>query len=152
MLALCFSVIAVVPTPNAELHVVGLYESTLRVQGQTFQQKAAVLVNCSGKDVTLVLSAYEPVTWQVVVGKGTNLTKVILAGYHTQAVEGPKGVEVVEAFYKGREQRANKDYFYPYYNIDSDRFRTSAQATRKFTGMELSSQGSYNYDGRSPSL
>jgi hypothetical protein len=101
--------------------------------------------------VTVVLSAYNPSTWQVLVAPGTNLKKVILAGYHTQSVEVPKGVEVVHAFHEGAEHRGQNRSLYLYYNIESTRFRSSAQAVRKFTGMELSSfQGTYNYDATKP--
>jgi hypothetical protein len=148
MLAWIFAVIAVVPTPKSELHVIAVYESILRVQGQKLPQPVAVVVNRPGKDVTLVLSAYESTKWEVVVGRGSNVTMVILGGSKKQTADVPKGVEVVEMFREGRE---GKDHVSASYNTDSGRLRSTVLAIHKLTGREISSyQGMYNNDGAKP--
>src|SRR6476620_6862804 len=100
MISCMVAIVALAVMP--ELHVVSLYESKVPVGGKDIPVKAQVVVNRPGRDVTLFLSAYEPCTWQVIVGPDTRLTKVILGGYHQQAAEVPKGVEVVELFYEAR--------------------------------------------------
>lgn len=152
MVPLMLGVLVVIPTPKEELHVVCVHEPRLRVNGQWVDVRVQVGVNRPGKDVTLFLSAYNPCTWEVIPGPRTTVKKVILGGYHKQQVfDAPKGAEIVEAYHEARDKRPNKDYVSAYYNIDADGFRPSAQAIRKFTGMEIVSfQGSYNYDLKKP--
>lgn len=113
--------------------------------------KAAVKVDRPGKVVTLVVSAYNPVTWEVTASPGTTLKRVIVAGYHRQAVEGRlNGVEVVEAYREGRE---GKSRLYAYYNTHSDRLRPAIRAIHEMTGMEVSSyQGVYSAKADSPQV
>ncbi|MBA4064190.1 MAG: hypothetical protein C0501_10840 [Isosphaera sp.] len=135
--------------PGPELHVVGLYESYARVAGGgKVSVKAQVAVNRPGKDVTLVLSAYEPVTWQVIVGPNTRLTKVVLCGYHTQAAEVPKGIEVAELFHEGR---GNRPYVSVPHSPDANGFGQAVRAVRTATGLGVASyQGTYSYDPTKP--
>jgi hypothetical protein len=87
----------------------------------------------------------------VVVAKGSSVKRVILCGYHTQQVKVPMGIEVVEMFYEGREQRGLKGYLYAYYNTESPRVRPAIQAIHKLTGQEVASyQGASTYDGSRP--
>lgn len=143
--------IALIPCPAPELHVVCVHEPRVKVNGMRIDVKVQVVVSRPRKDVTLVLSAYNPCTWDLIVAPNTNLKKVILAGYHKQAAEVPKGVEVVELFYESKRRPENAPYLYAYYDLDSDRLRPSVQQIHRFTGLEiLSYQGSYNYDATAP--
>jgi hypothetical protein len=147
MLAFALAVVVAV-SPKSELHVVAVYESTIRVQGRIVAQPVVVVVNRPGKDVTLVLSAYEATRWDLVVGKGSNVTKVILGGSKKQKADVPEGVEVVEMFGEGRE---GKESVYAYHNMKSGQLRHSVQSVHKLTKQEISSyQGTYNYDGAKP--
>jgi hypothetical protein len=139
------------PAANSELHVVCAHEGYTKTGDMIHGGKAAVKVDRPGKAVTLVVSAYNPVTWDVTVTPGTTLKKVIVAGYHRQAVGGQlNGVEVVEAF---REKREGKPSLYAYYNIDSARLRPSIQAIHKLTGMEVRSyQGVYSAKADTPQV
>src|SRR4051812_28767666 len=91
------------PAAVSELHVVALYEGVTRTGNMIHGGKAAVRVDRPGKDVTLVVSSYNSVTWEVTAGPQTKLAKVIVSGYHRQAVKVPEGTKVVEAFREGRE-------------------------------------------------
>src|SRR5262245_35417542 len=61
-----------------ELHVVGLYEGFTKSGGKVHGGKALVSVKRPGKQVTLVLAAYNSVTWEVSADPDTRLEKVIL--------------------------------------------------------------------------
>ena len=130
MIALLFVLQPVLPIPGDELHVVCVHEPRVQKNGQRLDVKVQVVVNRPGKDITLFLSAYNPATWEVVVGPRTNVKKVILGGYHHQAAVVPKGAEVVEMYYEARQRRPNRDYVSAHYNIDSGRFRPTAPAAR----------------------
>lgn len=135
--------------PAPEVHVVALHEGNTKTGGMIHGGKAAVRVDRPGKTVTLVLSAYDPVTWEVTVAEKTKLDRVVLCGYHRQAVTGvPAGVEVVEAFHEGRD---GKEYFYFPYKMDSARLRPSVLALNTITGREITSfQGTYRFDPQNP--
>ena len=124
-----------------ELHVVGVYESA--------GGKASVKVDRPGKLVTLVLSSYEPVTWDVSVAPNSQVAQVVLGGYHRQAVKGlPDGVQIVEAFYKGGDRTKR---FHHSYSIDSAYFRPMVRALHRLTGLQISSfQGTYASDPDAP--
>ncbi len=51
-------------------------------------KQAEVIVNSPNQPVMLILSAYDPVIWNVGVAEGTELLGVIASGYHGQAVLG----------------------------------------------------------------
>src|SRR6188474_3958793 len=77
-----------------ELHVVGLYE------GRAGGTEAKVTVDRPGQSVTLFLSAYDAVVWQVTVVGGTTIERVFLDGYYTQHVTGiPAGVPISSRSY-----------------------------------------------------
>jgi hypothetical protein len=139
------------PDANSELHVVCAHEGYTKTGDMIHGGKAAVKVDRPGKAVTLVVSAYNSITWEVTVTPGTTLKKVIVAGYHRQAAEGQlNGVEVAEAF---REGRQGKPFLYAYYNIDTGRLRPSIREIHRMTGMEVSSfQGVYSATADSPQV
>jgi hypothetical protein len=136
------------PAAARELHVVALYEGVTRTGNMIHGGKAAVRVDRPGKEVTLVVSSYDPVTWEVTAGPTTKLVKVVVAGYHRQTAKVPERTEVVEAFHDGR---AGKTYFYFPYDIKSGRFRTTVKALHTLTGQEVRSfQGTYRFDPARP--
>ncbi len=47
-----------------------------------------VAVNQPGKNVALILAAYEPTIWNIGWAAGTNIVGVLVGGYHRQAVAG----------------------------------------------------------------
>jgi hypothetical protein len=85
---------------EGEVHVVSVYEDSLPDgRRRQFREHAlgtvAVPVAAPGRPVILLLTAYEPVLWQVAVAPGSRLTQVIACGYHTPQVQGvPDGVPV----------------------------------------------------------
>ena len=69
------------PTPQPEeLHIIGVYQATDNV--------LTVNVNRADIPLTLVLSAYEPVKFTLVLAPGVLLEHVILNGYNPHSVEG----------------------------------------------------------------
>lgn len=69
------------PTPQPEeLHIIGVYQATDNV--------ITVNVNRADIPLTLVLSAYEPVKFTLVLAPGVLLEHVILNGYNPHSVEG----------------------------------------------------------------
>jgi hypothetical protein len=72
-----------------ELHIVGVYEPNPRGTPITVDIDRAA-------DVKLVLSSYEPVTWNLVVSSSTNLTDVVLNGYNTHSVTGAGSATILD--------------------------------------------------------
>src|SRR5262245_35988779 len=123
---------------SRELHVVGLYEGFTKTDRKVHGGKALVTVQRPGKRVTLVLTAYDSVTWEVTAGPSTQVEEVFLCGYHRQAVKGlPKGVKVVEAFREDRKGDLSLAFYT--YRLDSPQFRALAEALHRKTGLKVSS-------------
>jgi len=79
-----------------ELHIVGCYEGEVdggRRRGSHPQGRVEVIVDRPGVAVTLVLTAYEPVRWQVRPAEGSFVERVILSGYHPQEVAATPALE-----------------------------------------------------------
>src|SRR5436190_7751763 len=76
------SAMAVAAFAERELHVVGVYEG---INGCT---EAKITVDRPGQSVTLFLSAYDSVNWQINVVAGTALERVFLDGYYVQTAVG----------------------------------------------------------------
>jgi hypothetical protein len=75
---------------NTDFYVVGVYEGNTHKYG-----KVTVFVADQDHPITLLLTAYESVEWQIEVEPGARLAKVLLSGYHDQRVSGiPFGVPV----------------------------------------------------------
>ena len=88
--------------------------------------KTLVTVNRPGKRVTLVLTSYEPMTWELTVEKDTIVEKVILCGRERGAVKGlPEKTEVVQASRRGK----NPALAVYAYKVDSPAFRQSRRST-----------------------
>jgi uncharacterized membrane protein len=111
-----------------------------------------VLLNEPGRNVVLVLGAYEPSLWRLHVRAGTRLAGVLVSGYHMQAIEGvPKGVPLLNAshdngsacgfFYAGGEPDKNERFLRTVFGRGAEQ-------------MVLANQGMLRFDaraGRSPS-
>lgn len=145
---------AVAVAEQRELHVVALYEGNYRTGNKIHGGKAAVEVNRAGKVVTLILSAYDPVTWTVTTAQGSRIGKVILTGYKRQAVEGlPKDVEVVDAFVEGRKPDAADETGGTYlpYDVESGKLRPAVKAVHRLTDLPIRSyQGAYAFKPDAP--
>jgi hypothetical protein len=137
------------PADNRELHVIGIYEGVTKTGDEIHGGRAFVKVDRPGRRVTLVLSSYESVTWEVTLTPKTSLEKVIVGGHDPQAVKIlPPGAEVVRAF-RGSGARPTLSYFG--YNVDSARFRFLVEHLRHWTDLEIASfQGTYAYKHGSP--
>ena len=83
--------VPVLSEPNEELHVVALYEGNTKTGDMLHGGKATVRVDRPGKSVTLLVSSYHSVTWEISVAPMTKLVKVIVGGYHEQAAIAPAG-------------------------------------------------------------
>jgi hypothetical protein len=122
---------------DREVHVVGLYEGYTKSEGKIHGDRAQVRIKRPGKQVTLVLVSYKPMTWEVAIDKDTKLEKVILGGSAKQAaVKGlPEKVEVVEAF------RGSKNGKLPFsvYKIEDPSFRGLVEALDGMTGQKIAS-------------
>jgi hypothetical protein len=117
-----------------ELHVVGYHVADGGLQPK-------IIVDRPGQSVTLFLSAYNPINWQVSVVEGTTLERVFIQGYHTQTVQGvPAGVPVIKGVYE-----EGTPYVYIGYSLDSSRFLRSIPVINSKTGQEiLSFHGGYH--------
>ena len=72
-------------------------------------RSSKVVVNHPEKPVVLVLSAYDPTWWKVMLTPGTVLKGVILSGYHTQAVTGiSRDIPLIKAVH---EEKGSCPYF-----------------------------------------
>lgn len=92
-----------------EVHAVGVYEATCDPRvAPRFPNSLRVQVQTTNKrPVILVLSAYEPVRWEINAPSGA-VAQVIVSGYHKQTVLGlPKGTPVRSLVYEDK----NEEYF-----------------------------------------
>ena len=92
----------IIPVPkNAEIHVVSGYEpkSTL----------TQVIVDRPGKQVVLILTAYEKVVWNIKATKSTQILAVLTSGYHKQYVQSitPNLIKTVQLPYAVNEENSN---------------------------------------------
>jgi len=135
------------PPVRSEVHVVSIYEGAKDPAGGGVRL-AAVMVDRPDVEVTLVLNAYDPVSWDVTATPKTKIKKVILAGYHRQAAVVPQNAPIDPMFHESRE---GKPYLYFPYKMDSARFRPVAQALKELTGQEVRSfRGAYQFDPTNP--
>jgi hypothetical protein len=110
-----------------EVHHVGSYAGTSSL-GAVIEldnsghdvKKLDVLVNLPGKAVVLVMTAYDPVVWNVAWTPGTRIVGAMVSGYHGQAVLGiPKSVPLYLSTYEQRRAAAGSSpggcpYLYAY--------------------------------------
>ncbi|MEB3886451.1 hypothetical protein [Lyngbya sp. CCY1209] len=92
-------------TGDRELHFVGVYEADSRHgMGDRTTGTIDVKVGRRDKAIVLVLSSYEPVRWNVILEDGATVEKIILNGYHDQAVTGVEGIPIQEYSYEENGQ------------------------------------------------
>lgn len=78
----------------------GIYEGYTKTDGEIHGNRASVIVDRPQKDVVLVLSAYEPVLWNVNTTPETTLSAVWVAGYNAERTEVIVNGERVQAVIK----------------------------------------------------
>lgn len=127
------------------LHVIGIYEAHSNHGFQYHPEgHVTVRVEASMQPITLVLSSYEPVHWQLDVAPGALLERVIINGYHDANISG-QGPALVEEF----TQEGTGAYIEGVSVFDFEDTQTQAflSAMELYTGQTLSSfQGCYNED------
>lgn len=101
---------------DASLFMIGVYE-TRSDHGFGYHPTGTATVNIANqneRDTTLVLSAYEPTTWNL-LGEGVDdLTNIFLFGYHEQSVTGVNDfASVTEYSYEGNGNYKGFTYTYP---------------------------------------
>ncbi|MGC9528724.1 MAG: hypothetical protein ACP5D7_24600 [Limnospira sp.] len=96
-----FSAFVKPATGDRELHFVGVYEADSR-HGMGDRTTGTVDVKVGRQDqaIVLALSSYEPVKWNVILEEGVTVEKIILNGYHDQAVTGVAGIPIEEYSYE----------------------------------------------------
>jgi uncharacterized membrane protein len=127
------------------LHVAGNYKGArLNFQIDQSGHEATVFdvyVNEPGKNVVLVLGAYEPSVWNVQRSAGTKIVGVMLSGYHRQALAGvASSVPVLQSSYS---MGAPCGYFY----MTRENAIKADQVVRRVFGRSASSYYIAN-DGR----
>lgn len=75
---------------NAKVEAIGVYETKDR-----HPAGISVIVKKSDKPIVLMLSAYEPVRWNLIKESGANLAAVIATGYNLPQVTGAGGTKTV---------------------------------------------------------
>lgn len=130
---------------GTELHIAGVYKASLppgqkdepwwskctdhgntdamrdchsKYAGLRTPQVLSVNVRRGSKPLVLALMAYEPVIWKIDAESGSNIRKVILAGYHAQDIQGLRDdVPVAAHTYESspcRNCSRQTPYFYGY--------------------------------------
>jgi hypothetical protein len=119
------------------LHLVSVYETMSAGSQQHPQGQAHVDVRLRGSNV-LALSAYEPTHWTVDVAPGARLQKIVVLGYHEQAVSAPPRVQVEIHDTTTGSPYAHCGYSLPYNGggCDTDALIADVEA---LTGLALSS-------------
>ena len=132
------------PTPERELHVVGLYEGNEKTGNEIHGGRASVTVNRPGRQITLAVTAYEPVTWEIKLGADTTLEKVIVGGLHAQRITlKAENVEIVNAARNGSAPKLGYCY-----KVDSANFRGIVMQLAEMTDLPISSfHGAYRPTG-----
>lgn len=136
------------PSTNDELHAVAVYEG-YKTPGAD-RGVMSVRVDRPGKLVTLFVSSFEPVFWQISTAEGSSIKEVILGtpllgGQPLSMIDGlPASVPIV---IPGLDQ-TSPDWQRPFicgYTVGDLEFSQTIPRLHALTGMELSSfQGRYN--------
>jgi hypothetical protein len=114
--------------PAAEVYHVGTYAGTsslgapIELDNDGHEvRKTDVLVNLPDRAIVLVMTAYDPVVWNVAWTKGTRIVGAVVSGYHGQAVLGiSKAVPLYRFTYTDTQRRDGVraltpcPYFYVY--------------------------------------
>ena len=99
----------------------------------------------TGKSVLLVLSAYEPSNWDIVLDSGAKLEGVILSGLYPQTIQGVPGNIKVVNYSDRKEDHRLKFYVYDQKKVkDVEKMNTVVKA---LTGKKVSKiVGQYNME------
>lgn len=98
---------------DPEVHLIGVYETRGdHGFGHHPMGAGAVHIARPGRHV-VVVSAYEPTTWQVTADAGATIEAIYAVGYHTQQIDGPAGVPAVATSWEQGGQAAC-GYSWPY--------------------------------------
>jgi hypothetical protein len=133
-----------------ELHLIGLYEGSYPPgvgHGGGFhpQGSAVVEVHVTDRPVVLALCSYEPVKWQVRLGKGVQVQRVVLAGMHDQEAAGLPSEIPIEKHVGPARARGG---FYVH-EKDASNYPWAAGRLRQLTRLPISTfQGTYAYRGQ----
>lgn len=130
---------------DRELHIVGCYEGgyppgVTHGGGNHPEGSVTITVDRPGKAVTLVLTAYEPVRWQLEPTEGTFIERVVLSGYHRQALAAlPEGCKV-------EQLRGGQRSLFAYKK--DQRYNQLVEAVKNQIDLPIASfHGSYKLDG-----
>ncbi|ACY15620.1 hypothetical protein [Haliangium ochraceum] len=132
---------------GTQLHVIGVYESMAENDFYEEEDPGPVEINVNRPGTSvLVLSAYDPVIWNIHVAPGSTLEGVVVSGYLDQVVNAPAGVPV--AYYTHDIEKGTRPlvdgvaYFWPSYDATE-----LVDVAEELTGLELSSfRGCYRSD------
>lgn len=86
--------------PDAELHVVGVYEGNSKTGEKLHGPTGKISLDRPGKKIALLLLSYEPVKWEITATKNTRISNVFLSSYGENAIS--------EAWINGRKFEAAK--------------------------------------------
>lgn len=125
-------------TIGPELHLVALYGGA-EVEGEHGiepRQAVHVTVDRPGKEVELVLTAYDPVDWTISLTPGTQLRRAILSGYHLQRAKAPAGTLIETYSYDEQKRFSDAYYAYQWPSVNAEAIVSAAQA---YTHLPLAS-------------
>jgi len=110
--------------------------------------RATVIVDRPGQTISLVLTSYDRVRWNIQATEGTVIKSVLIGGYESQSITGlEKGVDVVHATYFEGDL-PNQRYLTAPGNIDTSEFDAAINDLYQLTGITVSSfQGQSGYVG-----
>lgn len=82
------------PAPEGSVHVISVYQALGAGSGNR-EGSIQVAVGARGAPVTLVLSSYEPVNWQILPDMGARIARIYVMGYYPGRATGI-GQEIVQ--------------------------------------------------------
>jgi len=130
--------LSIEPPLEPELHVVGIYSGIYGGGGSSNHEEgqASVVVNRPGRRVTLMLNAYEPVLWSIIVSNSTVIERILLGGYYQQRVQGVGAEIPVLPYWSQGRQGASIDIGY---SLETGRFYQEVSIVHAITGLEIAS-------------
>lgn len=124
---------------EADVHAIGIYEAG------SDDQRVVVRIESAARPVVLAVCAWETVQWEVQLGDGVELIKVIASGHHPQKVIGIDAA--VQSLSVGGDAPAEiRDVAFFAYMRPSVRYDEMCERIKKLTGKDLSSF-QCRYDG-----
>lgn len=114
-----------------ELHYIGIHvgADVIGEHGVEPTSRVKVTVDRPGKEVVLMLAAYNRIEWQITATPGTRLRRALLSGYHQQLARAPAGTQVESFSYDERKPFVNGAYSsYHWPSVEGELITTAAQA------------------------